>query len=556
MRKVYTILFLVYFGLALKAAPARPGKVTLTQPDGTTIIVELRGDEHFHYYADAQNRMLIQDRAGYYQVATAEQIAQKQANNAKSTRCADHPSVIPGVFPTTGTVKGLVILVQYPDVPFTVDNPKEVFGDLVNQQNYDGGLATGSVRDFFNDQSLGKFDPVFEVTEPVTLSQNMYYYGGISGGDNVNAMIEEACFLANRTQNIDFSEFDNNNDGFVDFIYVIYSGYGRAQGGPVGSVWPQASSLEYYTFKAFDGVYLGRYACSSELRGNSSTETDGIGTFCHEFGHILGLPDIYDVAYSGFNGMSHYDIMDIGLYNNNARTPAGMTAMDRYSIGWLEPRILEPRQEPYQLDAFETTNEAYFMVSAHDPNEYFTFENRQPTKWDAHVPGHGLLISQIHYVPSLWASNAVNTQTSKYEHVRLVSANNETGSPLFESQDVFPSSANKTTFPAGTAKDCYWYGTEEAIPTLTNIALTDGMISFNYPTPTGVEEHVAFDATVRVYVADGTLCVENKSDGEVNVYTIGGILFHTDEAASFTLSLPVGTYVVSHKTGSKKIVVK
>ncbi len=556
MRRIYTSFVSLCFGVALMAAPARPGKMTVTQPDGTTIEVTLCGDEHFHYYADAQNRMLIQDRAGFYQVATAEQIAQKQASLEKRTRCADHPSAIPGVFPTTGSIKGLVILVQYPDAPFTVENPKEVFQDLVSKQGYEGVAATGSVRDFYNDQSLGKFDPVFDVTEPVTLSQNRFYYGGMGGSDNAQAMIEEACILANTTQDIDFSEYDNNGDGFVDFIYVIYASYGRAQGGPVGSIWPHASSLEYYTFKAFDGVYLGRYACSSELSGGSGAEVDGIGTFCHEFGHILGLPDIYDVSYSGFTGMNHYDIMDVGLYNNDARTPAGMTAMDRYTLGWLEPHILEPRDEPYVLADFETANEAYFMVSEHDPNEYFTFENRQPIKWDEHLPGHGLLVSQIHYKPSLWATNMVNTKASKYEHVRLVSANNITGSTAFESQDVFPSSANKTTFPAGAVKACNWYESDEAVPVLTNIALKDGLISFNYPVPTGIADVAAEEALVRAYAESGKLCVENASNAAVHVYTIEGALLHTDMASSFELTLPAGVYVVSHAAGSIKTIVQ
>lgn len=211
---------------------------------------------------------------------------------------------------TTGTKKGLVILVQFSDKSFT--NPanvltlgsgektiKALYTDMLNKEGYTDKKtgAIGSVHDYFKDQSNGKFDLSFDVVGPITLSHSYSYYGEHTDNDNdANApqMIIDACKAVK--DSVDFSRYDWDGDGEVEQVYVVYAGEGEATGGDANTVWPHKYNLSAVGKSlSYNGVKIDTYACSNEViraevNGKTRTYYMGIGTICHEFSHCLGLP--------------------------------------------------------------------------------------------------------------------------------------------------------------------------------------------------------------------------------------------------------------------------
>ncbi len=580
LRLLITFL-LATISAVLLAVPAKPGARPYVQPDGTVITVRVYGDEFYHYYESIDGLLLkptlhhalhyatlddagniipgphlatdpaYRDETASNHINTLSQSSlrlalQHQIGQMMLTR-AQSPGYISTTFPTSGNVRGIVILADYQDVKFCeLYDTHQVYLDLITGENYTGLYSTGSVRDYFYDQSSGVFIPEFDVVGPLTLPHNRAYYGSSTeNGDNVSQMIIDACQLADNQYGVDFSKYDMDNDGYVDFVYVIYAGHGEAQGGPPESVWPQSWTLENAYNQRLDGKLLGRYACSCELSGGVGTVLDGIGTFCHEYGHILGLPDIYDTTSTGLFGMGHWDVMDVGAYNNSSRTPPAYSAMERYSLGWLNPYILyQPGGKA--LESIELSNTAYFLVSDHDPHEYYTFENRQPVKWDTYLPNSGLLISHIHYVPSLWATNRVNSITAGYEHVELITADNSK-TYYDEDEDIFPCNGKYMSFTDTTEPPMVWHNGQKVGKPITNIKIgAAGIVVFDFIQATGVM-NIAQDADlVTIDVKDGELCIENPLAKLVSVYSVAGqLMVPSTTQLSIKQHLPHGYYLIN-----------
>lgn len=551
------------------AIPAKPGLMTLTQPDGTPIEASVIGDEYFHYYETPAGELLLQDKDGYLRraaidrrgelvtvsaptgLATPEEEAaaiREAAGNrhaAMKEKAARRvtPGKIPAKFPTTGVVRGLIIMAEFQDVKFTEKATPELYDKKINMAGYSDESTYGSVYDYFVKQSCGKFTPEFDVVGPVTLPHDCAWYGM---EERLDDLFRDACTQADLA-GTDFTKYDVNNDYFVDFVFVIYAGYGQAQGGPVEAIWPAMKDLSNSVYDYFDMMNLGVAACSCELKGNSGANLDGVGTICHEFSHILGLADIYDTTYQGAHGMCHYDIMDIGSYNDNQRTPSGYTAMDRYTLGWLEPEVLENSAEGITLDNLQESNKAYFIVNPDNPDEYFTLENRQQQGWDAGLPGHGLVISYCHYESRHWAANTVNAVTAaKYEHVRIVAADENWGTTAVnEAGDPFPGASDVRAFP-GERHSAYLWQSSRQKPGfgITDIAENDGVVTFGFSSGSaGIDAVAAENQPVKVAGRDIV-----APEGSV-VYDMQGRLMTPN-------SLMPGVYIVKTPSQSVKVAVK
>lgn len=549
------------------AVPAAPGLYRLTQPDGTVIEARIFGDEHFHFYESTAGEILLRDDAGVMRPAcvsadgmpvargeisgkatcSADRTKIMEAISLKNRKDAENrirvnrvaPNVIKQSFPTTGKVTGLILLVEYQDVKLTPEATKEHYEALCNEKGYSSEAAHGSVLDYFTDQSNGAFTPAFDVFGPLTLPRERAYYGASENG-LVN-QFRDAALEADK-MGLDFSKYDINNDGFVDFLFVIFAGHGEAQGGPYESVWPAMQDLSNYVFDYFDGLNLGVAACSCELKGAEGTNLDGISTICHEFSHILGLADIYDSSNTGFgHGMSHYDIMDIGTYNDNFVTPSGYTAMDKFTLGWIKPRTLETSQKDVTLEPFNESHDAIFIVNPDNPDEYYTLENRQQQGWDKGIPGHGLVISYCHYDKHLWSRNIVNAPAAIYEHVRIVAADNVWNTSMTdEAGDPFPGTFQNTTLSGTSAPAAVWKSTGTQIPVewaINNIRESnDGIITFDFATTAGINDIKENAESFRI---EGNSIIAPES---TRVFDISG------REAGMT-NLPDGVYIV--KIGGK-----
>ena len=522
MKKLFSSLFLLLcLSVMVKAVPAYPGLLTKTQPDGSVINYYLRGDETFNFAMSEDGYLMVVNENGIFEYAELNDqmefisvgIKVSDINNrtlkekrylknaskveelgielnqvasvarAKKQQRANAESKVPVKrYPLKGSPTSLVILVNFTDIAFTSPTAKEDFTALLNQKNYSKNGATGSAKDFFNASSNGVFHPDFIVVGPYTLPKDMAYYGADygSGADRYESyasqMIVDACKAADA--DVDFSEYDTDGNGYIDNVFVYYAGYNQAEGGSVDAVWPHRSQI--VVKQNYDGVLLKDYACTSELVGNSGTTMCGIGAFCHEFGHVLGLPDFYVTNY-GHNAptLDIWDAMDKGNYNNGGKTPPTYSSYERFFLGWLEPQILEPGGM-YELQPLVTSNTAYILAKEKPnlngarptPNEFFMIENRQRMGWDSvGLPGTGMLVTHIDWDDSRWRSNVVNNDSADMG-VQIVCAAETTRRPAY---NTFPGAGDVTTCYL-SMKDGYKF--EEPITAIQEKA--DGTISFIY----------------------------------------------------------------------------
>lgn len=541
--------------LAAGAVKARPGIHKMQQPDGSTIDVILVGDEHAHLYLTPDSLPLERDAAGFLRPTGATsreafaELAQKR-RQSKQRRAAlpqNGLGVFSNSFPVRGDVKALVLLVNYKDVKFSTPNPHEYFSNMLMQEGFSDYNGTGSARDYFVDNSMGVFRPEFDCYGPVELPQNRSYYGGNDwyGEDKApEDMIKHAVQILD--DEVDFSQYDTDGDGFVDNVYVFYAGEGEAGGGGDDTVWPHSYNILNGAGKTVraDGVTFDYYACSNEWEGG---KPDGIGTFVHEFSHVMGLPDLYDTEYENaiYVTPASWSVLDSGNYNNDSRTPAGYSAYERNALGWNEPELIDGPAS-IELEEIGSSN-ASFIIQTEKTNEFFLLENRQKTGWDAYLPGHGMLIWHIDYNSSVWTNNAVNN-TKAHQYVDIVEANNSPNSRTSTNLAAYswPGTKNKTSFTSSTAPAFKsWAGKAIDLP-ITDITETDGKIRFDVAgggPSTGIAE-VAAPEAAGLRVNGRTL----SCDGEILVYDLAGRLV---VAGADAVEVPAaGIYVVRTAAGA------
>ncbi len=400
-RYILIALFLV-LTQALFAVPASRKPFQYTQPDGSVLLLTNHGDEFCHWTTDPSGRILEMGEDGFYRPMSEQALLRRRAAGRARRDLADQARRHRISSANSGERRFLVILVEFKDLHFKTASPKTAFSNQMNQVGYSTGGATGSVRDYYVDNSLNKFTPVFDVYGPTEVSNNYSYYGkdvGAEGQDNApEVAFQEACKKLDGE--IDFSKYDSDNDGEVDVVFFYYAGYNQAEGASSNTIWPHEwemgeSSMLSDSQRRFDEKYVNTYSCTSELTGTSGSVMAGIGTACHEFGHALGLPDLYDTDYEtngSTSAVSYFSAMDAGSYANEGRTPPYFGSVERYMMGWMDfPDALEYTGD-YTLSPIQE-NKAYYTPTTTE-GEYFVYECRTGTGWDRYIPS-GMLV--FHY---------------------------------------------------------------------------------------------------------------------------------------------------------------
>lgn len=489
MRKCLLSILISLLGItAVKAVPAYPYKKVITKADGTQTTLTLRGDEHFSFYTDeAQNTYRYID--GSYVAQNPDEVYARwtdlssKANKARTkkaprTRSIGHPSTN-----LTGKKKGIVILMEFQDQPFSIENPKAVYQDFFNKSGYSDFGMSGSVKDYFLEQSYGELEIDFDVAGPYQSFHTMSWYGKPNGDQNDTDAVElmkEACRRAD--DDVDFSQYDWDGDGEVEQIFVIYAGYGQNYGADPNTIWPHE-----WNFSATgstlnqDGVILNTYACSCELQGTQGTTLDGIGAACHEFSHCLGLPDFYDTRGNNY-AMGSWDVMCSGSYNNDSKTPAGYTSYERMFAGWLQPVELNEMTRIEGMKPLAEAPEAYILYNNGNRDEYYLLENRQQVKSDAALAGHGLLVVHVDFDEMAWISNSVNVANAR-QLCTIIPADGAT-TTTSERGDPFPGSRGVTELTNYTSPAAILYnenadGSKLMGKPLDNISESEeGLISF------------------------------------------------------------------------------
>ena len=455
LKQLSLIVCLMLCSLTTWAAKAESIPVQVRQADGSVITVILRGDEHINWYTTLDGVLLVQGTDNNYYIGKVEKsgnliatqqlahealtrsqaernliakqdkekffayvnkIAEESENaydNSPLTRGPIVDSGYGGVpyFPHTGSPKALVILAEFQDTTFTIQDTKKVFTNyLMNEghfsdtrygqnQNYKG------VRGYFKDCSYGQFTPFFDVVGPIKLPRKHAIYG--AGNDRMDLLLADACATVDDL--VDFAKYDANNDGIVDLVYIIYAGHSaNYRNNKVSNIWPKSGTVTISD--TFDGKSIRRYGVSNELNGSDKTsknnkKINGIGLFCHEFSHTLGLPDIY--AYrtpaedQDDQGMEYWDIMDGGTGVRGGRVPASYLAWEREVMGWMNIDELKKDSSIENLKSIDNGGKAYKIVNPNNSNEYIVLQSMQKGAWNQGwgdgTYGKGLLAYRVSY---------------------------------------------------------------------------------------------------------------------------------------------------------------
>lgn len=465
----------------------------------------MAGDEFQHYYIDGVGRKFIPNDSGFFVEASNEVLARGEArrmevNERRVSRGVKRKASWGATSnPISGSKRGIVILANFADKKMVI--PTSTFNNYFNQEGFSGSGMNGSVHDYFYESSYGQFDLQFDVVGPVTVSKNMSYYGANDSYGNdkyAGAFICEAVRLADEL-GVDFSKYDWDNDGFVDQVYVIYAGYGEAQGASSSTIWPHEYELSSAKYSGdgegaikLDGVWIDTYATSCELRGTSGSNIDGIGTACHEFSHCMKIPDFYDTSGGTAFGMDIWDVMDYGCYNgknSDGDSPWLYTSYERMYCGWLTPTELSSGREIKNMQPLETTPEAYIIYNEGNRDEYYLLENRQLMGFDAYGYGHGMLVLHVDFDSKAWVDGTVNN-TASHQRMTIIPADNSLKSVAngisFVAGDPFPGTKGKTQLtdtstPSAKLFNTNTNGRKLMGKPITNIRENqDGSISFTF----------------------------------------------------------------------------
>lgn len=577
-------------------AKANSIPVQVRQSDGTTITVILRGDEHINWYTTLDGVLLVQAADNSYYVGkvtkdgrliATQQLAHEAAwrsstetnlirkqdkekfysyvskvaeqsensyNNRPLTRITVDSSC-DGVpyFPHTGSPKALVILAEFADTTFTIQNTKQVFTNyLMNEghftetayaqnRNYKG------VRGYFKDCSYGQFTPTFDVVGPVKLPKPQTYYG--AGNDNIAELMTDACNAVDNE--VDFSQYDANGDGLVDLVYIIYAGHSaNYRGNASTDIWPKSGTT--ILSKTFDGKSIRRYGVSNELAGRENKKKEketinGIGLFCHEFSHTLGLPDIYayrtDAEDQNDQGMELWDLMDGGTEVQGGRVPSPYLAWEREAMGWMSIDTLITDCHIANLKTIDNGGKAYKILNPSASNEYIVLQSIQKGGWyqgwgNGSYP-KGLLVYRISY-----AYNKVNVfdfpnnVKGKPRVIvvpadgKVLSAQNAGGS-----WDTYITQHNEDLYPYNgldSIKGFKMFNEATLDRSIFNIVETDGANTEN--------RYVSFDFRDRITTGIYNTTVTELTISDNRIYTLDGRYVGTDRNA-----LPHGIYIQNRR---------
>lgn len=445
MKHILLLVILTY-AMTGYAVKMQPGIRAVKQSDGTTLMVKGFGNEDFYYFTTTDGVLLCRDGANFCIAtvgadgqlqstgvtahekelrSTAEQELISVQNTARFAGCIASNAATAKILcepltpnttllPHTGTPRIPVILVEFSDTTFTVSDPKAVFNKYLNATELfnktddpDMGRNYGSVKRYFTDMSFGKFSPDFDIYGPIKLYQPLKYYGGgSSASENMNDLFKDACLAVD--DEVDFSQYDSNEDGNIDLVYIIYAGYSESfVGNSAECIYPKSGTLSNGI--ELDGKRLCRYGVNNELNGTPEDQIanglliNGIGLFCHEFSHCLGLPDLYpspgSVASRCINqNLDYWSLMDAGEYTYNGYRPTEYTAWERERFGWITIDTLSTPCD-VTLEPLSAGGKAYRILNDNDETdkEYYIVENVQKTGWNRSIPGHGMIVMHVDY---------------------------------------------------------------------------------------------------------------------------------------------------------------
>ena len=294
---------------------------------------------------------------------------------------------------------------SFADCDFSADHDQAFYNDLFNKPGFNLGVGPGCVADYFRDQSRGQFNVVFDVVGPIKLTSNQKANSAQNYGVS---QIRETIKIADAQ--LDYTDYDWDGSGKVESVIIVYAGYGGNEDMKMtdGCIWPNTDNLNM----TLDGVVVKGYSASPELWYDDTS--CGIGTICHEFCHVLGLPDLYPTQGKEFSVVDEWDLMDGGNYANAGWCPPNLSIQEREYLGWQVPEDLTVSKTITDMPSFDSSGKCYRIVNDAHPSEYYLIENRQWEGWDFMLPNHGLLITHVDFSEGVWRGNTVNSVSSHH----------------------------------------------------------------------------------------------------------------------------------------------
>ena len=485
MIKTKQIIFLLIFFITLgKADLASPTPFKSIQPNGIEIEIYNRGN-HLQGWHEYNGWTIIKEPDGWWVYASGKNGTQlipsglrvgidpepsdlitniQKGIRPEARVLLDH-SPIPNINATRAdTFHVPLILVEFPDAPATYDSVD--FEMIMNQPgythlNYDN---TGSFRDFYQEISYGQFLPVSEVTNWITAPHHhdYYAYSDPNGYNHVKELVR-AMVDSMEASGFDWALYDNDGDGYVDALNLLHQGAGAEQGDH-SNIWSHKWSLGSLAVQ-YDGVTINSYTMNPEIQ---SGQIVAIGVLSHEFGHALGLPDLYDTDYSS-TGAGKLALMGSGSWGTSGNSPwypSTMVGWCKNELGWVDIIEIGNDQDNISIQQSYSNNDIIRVNHQQIPEEYWLIENRQKVGSDTLMPTPGLAIWHINDdIAQGWGPN----NNEPYYGVGLEQADGlfalENGGPS-NGGDVYPGDTDNREFSHATIPNTHsLYG----VPSMTRI---------------------------------------------------------------------------------------
>lgn len=424
---VFCWVAVLLFSVTAIAVPSNEKPWTFHQPDGTPFQAILKGSEYYAYHETPEGEKIVRDDAtGYWHYAlpradgrlerTAQIVGQsgpKMApSNKELTQWSDAVERIIDQrakemtehflenekVPPTGALRGVLLLANFSDTSTTF--AQSDFNNLMNTPGYNQNSALGSVRDYYYEASYGALTIQIDVYGWVDLPETRYYYGhNVVGNDqNPRQMVIDAISAADSV--VDFSYYDSDGDGWVDFFGVVHQGQGEEQSGaPEDCIWSHRAGL--FSAMNVDGVQIQDYYTAPELY---YARLSTIGVFCHEMGHVFNLPDLYATTGSS-QGVGNWSLMGTGAWcgpGSDGSKPCHFDPWCKMALGWLRPTtVFGPRTGIPLLNLDQNAQALRIPIDPYQDGEYFLVCNRYQRAagagagFDQYLPGSGALILHI-----------------------------------------------------------------------------------------------------------------------------------------------------------------